>query len=609
MRVSRRSFLQATLVTASAVPFTAGCSDGDEGQQKQPAWFGFYSTDPADTLRVFPQGVASGDPKPDSVILWTRAVPDSGSGDVVVAYQIALDEEFTEVVASGRETTNESTDWTVRIKLVGLNPYTQYYYRFGAERVQSDIGRTKTAPSADQDVNVRFAFASCQDYIGRYYHSWQALLETEDPVDFVVFLGDYIYETNGDSDFQLTGGERQIEIPDGIEIEPGSPPVKAAKTLADYRGLYKQYRSDETLKKVHRLYPFISIWDDHEFANDAWQDHATDFNEAKGDEKSTARREAANQAWFEYQLADVEWNADANFPDDLKIYRTLRYGKHMELVLTDQRSYRSDHAIPEKATGAERPAGAPDTVPTYAEAGKLSKNAAIGSRNFVRKSGFDGIEAYVKPTMLGAEQKQWLLDTVKGSDATWKIWGNETQLLEMLIDLSPFPVPSLFQGIYYFTVDQWDGFRTERMEVLKALEGVKNLVAITGDIHAFYASELQVDFDNPGEPMAVEYVTAGISSSPVQEIAETQVNGLDPDGNFGLKPLIPQFDKVLNDSNKHYKYNKSFAHGVAVMEIDGDKEVRVTFLDIQDVQAKTWDGKVTKTGFRTPSGSNRIETI
>lgn len=614
MNFSRRSFLQAIVVTASAVPYAAGCSSDDDGGG-DTGGLGSFSTDPVDTLRVFPQGVASGDPKPDSVILWTRAVPDAGSGPVVVKYQVATDEAFTKLVADGQMTVDEASDWTVRIKPTGLAAYTQLFYRFVAEKVQSDIGRTKTAPTDDQDVNVRFAFASCQDFIGRYYHSWRALLETEDPVDFVVFLGDYIYETNGDSDFQLTGGKRQIEIPDGIEIEPATPApdakpaVKAAKTLKDYRGLYKQYRSDEFLKKAHQMFPFICIWDDHEFANDGWQDYATDFNETKGAEQSTARREAANQAWFEFMPADVTWDEAASFPNDLKIYRTLRYGKHVELIMTDQRSYRSDHVIPEKAKGADRPPGAPDTVPTYSEAGKSFGNSAIGSRNFVRKDGFDGIEAFVKPTMLGAEQKQWFLDAMKASSASWKIWGNETQLLEMAVDLNPFQVPSLFKGVYYFTVDQWDGFRTERAEILTALKGVKNLVAITGDIHAFYASELQLDYANPGEPVAVEYVTAGISSSPVREIAETQVNGLDPDGSFGLKPIVPQFDQVLLDSNNHYKYNKSFAHGVSVMEVDGDKEVRVTFLDIQDVTTETWDGKVEKTGFRTTSGSNRIEKI
>ena len=141
-------------------------------------------------------------------------------------------------------------------------------------------------------------------------HRWKACL-ADDPVDHVVWLGDDIYATDGDPDFQTIAPDRKITIPDGIEI---APKVKAAKSLEDYRGLYRQYRSDEHLQKVHASYPFITIWDDHEFANDCWQDDATDFNDKKGDEKSTARRENANQAWFEYQPADVSFDANQAFP-------------------------------------------------------------------------------------------------------------------------------------------------------------------------------------------------------------------------------------------------------------------------------------------------------
>ncbi len=605
-RLRRRDFLQAIVVSTAAVPFS-GCSGDDEGDTPSD---GPYSTEPADQARVFPQGVASGDPKPDSVILWTRAVPDAGSGSVKVRYEVATDADFSSLIAKGELVVDETTDFTVRIKPVGLQPYTQYYYRFKAQKVQSVVGQTKTAPSADQDVNVRFAFASCQDFIGRYYHSWQAFLENEAPVDFIVWLGDYIYETNGDPDFQLNSPDRKIEIADGIELVPGDPPVKAASTLADYRSLYKQYRSDAQLQRAHQLFPFICIWDDHEFANDCWQDHATDFNEKKGPEKSTARREAANQAWFEFQPADVEWKDGVSFPDDLVIYRTLRYGKHVELVLTDQRSYRSDHAIPEAAFGSDTPAGAPAGTPTYSEAGKLSANSSIGSRNFVRRPAFDQIEAFVKPTMLGQTQKQWLVDTMKNSTATWKIWGNETQLVQMSIDLTPFNLPVVFQGEYFFTVDQWDGFRTERAEILAALSGVENLVAITGDIHAFYAGELHVDFDNPGaKPVGVEYITAGISSSPAQEITATAVKGLDPNDAYGLSGLVPDFDKILTGTSPHYKYAKSFAHGIAIMDVNGSADIQVTFLEVADVKTKDWDGTFTTTKFKTASGSNLVEKL
>lgn len=607
-RLRRREFLRGLVVVVAAAPLPA-CGSDDEGGE--PAKVGpIYDTDPAKQLQTFPQSIASGDPKPDSVILWTRALPASGTGPVTVKYEIATDKLFGYMVATGDVTADENADHTVRVKVTELSPFKVYYYRFVVDGVSTATGRTKTAPTADQDVAVKFAFASCQDFVGRYYHSWAVLAEEEPNLDFVLFLGDYVYETNGDPDFQQSSSNRKIEIPDGIQLIPTEDPnVKAASTLADYRGLYRQYRSDANLKRAHELYPFIAIWDDHEFANDCWQDHSTDFNDTEGLEQNTPRREAANQAWFEYQPADVPFDANATYPNDITIYRSLRYGKHVELFLTDQRSYRSDHAIPEGALTTDRPPGAPSDVPTYSEAGKLSQFQSIGSRNFVKKPGFDGIEAFVKPTMLGDTQKSWLVGAITGSDASWKIWGNETQLIQMLIDISPFPkVPALFKGVYYFTVDQWDGYRTERTEILEQLANVENLVALTGDIHAFYAAELHVDFDNPGpKPIGVEYVTAGISSSPVQEITAVAVLSLDPSGSFGLADLVPQFDQILTSTSPHYKYANSAAHGVSVIEVDKKKEIRVHFFHIADVKTESWDGTFERVSFRTASGSNVVE--
>jgi alkaline phosphatase D len=607
-RLRRREFLRGLVVVVAAGPLPA-CGSDDEGGGEEKVG-PIYDTDPTKQLQLFPQSIASGDPKPDSVILWTRAVPTGGSGPVSVKYEIATDKRFGYMVATGEVTVDESSDHTVRVKVTELSPFKVYYYRFVVDGVSTVTGRTKTAARPDQDVAVRFAFASCQDFVGRYYHSWAVLAEQEPNLDFVLYLGDYIYETNGDPDFQQSTSNRKIEIPDGIELLPGvDPNVKAASTLADYRGLYRQYRSDANLRRAHELYPFIAIWDDHEFANDCWQDHSTDFNDEQGAEQNTARREAASQAWFEYQPADVPFDANATYPDDIKIYRALRYGKHVELFLTDQRSYRSDHVIPEGAFGSEKPDGAPADLPSYAEAGKLGQYQSLGSRNFVKKPAFDELEAFVNPTMLGAEQKTWLVNAIKGSDASWKIWGNETQLIQMLIDISGFPkVPVLFKGVYYFTVDQWDGYRTERNEILGQLAGVENLVALTGDIHAFYAAELHVDFDNPGpKPIGVEYVTAGISSSPVQEITAVAVLTLDASGDFGLQELVPQFDQILTAASPHYKYANSKAHGVSVIEVDKKKEIRVHFFHVADVKTEAWDGSFERVSFRTASGTNVVE--
>ena len=568
----------AWTVVATLPGTMVACADDEE----------VLSTDPADQERVFPQGLASGDPRADSVIVWTRV---AGPGAVALRYEVALDPAFASIVAQGDASVDAATDHCFRLKLTGLKPYTAYHYRFVAEGVQSIVGRTKTAPAADQDVEVRFAFASCQDFNGRYYHAYRALHE-EAEVDFVLFLGDYVYETEGDPRFQDPSDERFIQIQDGIEIGgSGDTSFKAAKSLEDYRSLYRQYRSDKDLQLAHANYPFVCIWDDHEFADDCWQDHATHFNEKEGSEQDAQRRQDASQAWFEYMPADVVYDAASSFPEDLKIYRQLRYGKHLDLVLSDQRYYRDDHLIPE---GPVDPA-----------VGKLGLNDSLGARQFLLKSGFDMLEASAKPTMLGDTQKAWLVETINTSSATWKVWGNETQLAQMLLDLSSFDkLPEQYRSEFYFTTDQWDGYRSERAEIMAAIATTSNVVALTGDIHAFYACEIQALPDSPADATMVEYTTAGISSTPVQEITKKVVSGSETLTSLGLADLVPQFDQILLDSSSEYTYANSNVNGIAIVELDS-KELRVEFLTVAADDA-AYAGVTARERFVTKSGSNAV---
>lgn len=595
--IRRRDFLRfmAVTVVASSAPLS-GCGDDDDSGGATP----FPDSDPDDVAFVFPQGLASGDPRPDSVVLWTRVEMGSADVDVEVLYQIAEDADFARIVVDGSTTTDASRDYTVKIKPTNLDPFRKYYYRFRALDVSSDVGETKTAPLPDDDVDVRFAFASCQDFSGRYYHAWRALVDEEAPVDFVVHLGDYIYETAGEEQFQTPTEDRAPVIPDGQPATTNPDGAIAAATLADYRALYRQYKADADLKEAHRRYPFVVIWDDHEFSNDCWGDHATYFNELDGNtEEQPERREAANQAWFEFIPADVPFDENASYPDDITIYRTLRYGRHVELFMTDQRFYRADHAVPE---GPPNPATA-----------KVTANSALGARNFALKAGFDEIEAGVAPTMLGATQKQWLIDGMHNSDATWKIWGNEVQLWQMALDLSGFPsLPDIYRGLFYFTLDQWDGYRTERREILEALQGVDNLVAITGDIHAFFAAELHPDFDNPSDtPVGVEYVCAGISSLSVQGITQATVAGNPLLVSLGLLDLVPMTSEILLSTNGDYlRHVDPTANGIAIMDVRGTDAIEVTFLRVSDVTNPSYSEQVIERArFRTGSGTNRIEPL
>lgn len=560
--------------------------------------------------KVFQQGVASGDPKPDRVVLWTRVEPaaigKAEADDIALEYVIARDPALTDIVARGSLSALASADHTVRLVPTGLSSGATFHYRFEVPGgTTTQVGRTKTAPDPTADVPVKFAMAACQDRIGRYWHSWRAFLDEKVDVDFILYLGDYIYESVNDARFQSSTPDRAIKLPNGIDTSPKQDKTRiAASTLADYRTLYKEYRKDDLLREVHRLFPFVLTWDDHEYADDCWQDHSTSFdgrtNPLTGmddDEKNTPRRTAANRSFFEYQPLDVTYKANLTFPFDIEIYRQLSWGKHVDIFMTDQRQYRADHLVPEG--------------PADLSVGKFIDNTSIGSRYFVRKSGFDPREASAKPSLLGAEQKAWLLDAMKKSKATWKVWGNEVQVYEMALNLGLLPgIPAQITYTVYVNTDQWDGFRTERAEILAALRtaNVENLLVCTGDIHSFYAAELHVDFAAPGpKPIGVEYVTAGISSASLQALMEKFVEPTSP-----LRPVIDAWtggaDKALTDTNPHLKYADTNAYGFALVAIDATK-AEVTFVELGDPLQESYGGVVGRKRFVTNVGTNKVTQL
>ncbi|MDI1447697.1 alkaline phosphatase D family protein [Polyangium sp. 6x1] len=350
--LSRRSFLRATVVTVGAA-FVPGCGDDTSNTPS--------NRELVEGKGYFPQSVASGDPRPKSVVVWTRVVDSEKAGwDLDIELEIALDAAFTKPVSAPiKLQALAAYDNCVKARIVG-DPGTTYYYRFVYERdgiyYVSRVGRTKTAPKEDADVPVRFAFVSCQDFVGRYYNTLLALGTEE--LDFVVHLGDYIYETTGDPSFQTPDAARKVVFRDpasAIELGAnGDEKFYAAKSLDNYRDLYRTYRSDLALQAIHEKFPIVPTWDDHEFANDCWGANAT-YLSGRASELDVARRKAANQAWFEYQPVDYvddpdfKYDAAAEYPNDIRIYRDFAFGKHVHLVVTDLRSYRPDHLIPEDA--------------------------------------------------------------------------------------------------------------------------------------------------------------------------------------------------------------------------------------------------------------------
>ncbi|WNG42927.1 metallophosphatase [Archangium minus] len=326
--------------------------------------FGCRDEEVEDGQVYFPQSVASGEPRPNSVVLWTRAVNSSRpEADVELSLQVARDENFEQrvLVLDGLRATSEH-DHTLKVKVTNLEPRTRYYYRFVFEKhgkqLSSRTGRTRTAPAPDAEAPVRFVVANCQDFRGRYYNTWQRLLQLDEDLDFVLFVGDYVYE----ADSSLVPSEdpaRNVSFTDpGSALRRdlgGGRTELVAQSVSNYRDLYRTYRSDPFLQQVHERYPFIIVWDDHEFSDDCWDAHAT-YTQGRTDEFQPERRRNAELAFFEYQPLDttdappgaIEADREPRYPDT-RIWRDFVFGLHLRLFVTDYRTHRPDHLIPEDA--------------------------------------------------------------------------------------------------------------------------------------------------------------------------------------------------------------------------------------------------------------------
>jgi alkaline phosphatase D len=576
MTFSRRQFLRATVAVAgvAAVGALPSCRGVDDDA----------------ILEHFPLGVASGDPSPTHILLWTYV---EAEGEVEVGWELATDTGFSNVISSGEVSATAETAHTVRVRVTGLQADTVYYYRFAVGRIPSHEGRTRTAPKPDADVPVRFAWASCQDYPGRWYHCWRALLE-EDDVDFVLFTGDYIYETIADARYQDPVAKRSLTLPDGFSLD-GDPQNLAAETLADYRALYRQIRSDPDLREVHRRYPFVIVWDDHEFANDCWQDHSVDFNEADGPERRTERREAATRAWFEFLPVDVERDDSKGFPNDIVVYRAFRWGRNLELFLLDVRYYRDDHLIPEG--------------PIDVAVGKIMENSPLGSRTFVIKDAFDPREAAAQPSMLGDAQMSWVIEAMNATDATWKGLVSPLPMAQLALDFTELDIVATFQRLFYFKTDIWDGFRSERRDLLEALADLPGLVVLSGDLHGSYAADVHLDYDDPTDPViAPEFTVSSISSATVMDQLSRIIAGEELLAAMGFGELVPLFDDILKATNAHVRYANSNAFGIAIAELDSD-ELRVEMLEIDEIHQPIYPGISRRIAFRVGFGKRSMELL
>jgi alkaline phosphatase D len=395
-------------------------------------------------LAPFYHGVASGDPLSDRVILWTRIT--SQNAIETVNWEIATDTTFTTIINSGSTTTDASKDYTVKVDATGLQPNTWYYYRFSNNGKYSIIGRTRTSPVSGV-TNLRFAVVACSNYQSGYFNAYRDIVNKND-VDAVIHLGDYYYEY-GPDDFDP-----------GIDSSRLQEPYKEVTTLEDYRLRHSFYKLDPDLRAIHQQYPFITVWDDHESANDSWsggaQNH-TDSVEGYWND----RKEFSRQSYFEWMpIRDVHSSVDT-------IHRVIPMGNLVDLIMIDSR-----------LEGRQQQLG--------------TSGAAVTDTN---------------RTMLGQQQLDWFKQQLSNSTAKWKLIGNQVMI-------SPLKVAGIAVN-----QDQWDGYPAERTKILSHIKNnnINNVVVLTGDIHTSWANDLPVD---PGSynsgtgagSVAVEYVCTSITS-------------------------------------------------------------------------------------------------
>jgi alkaline phosphatase D len=522
----------------------------------------------------FPQGVASGDPQPDGVVIWTRGEDKNALGQgMTLRAQMSRTPDFATLLVNEKLTVGPDSDNCLRLFVHGLEPDTEYFYRFMAGPVVSRTGRTRTAPAPEADKDVRFAFASCQSYEQAFYGAWARMLADDakrppaEQIQFVLFLGDFIYEVRGDRWDQdmrspkwlkdAAGKLREIPpFPNGSAPWPSTnwninPGATNAVTLADYRHLYKLYLSDPHLQNARARWPFVSTWDDHEFTNDAWQSHDT-YLDGPGKPAQT-RKVVANKAWFEYipaaltdaaapkgvtnpafdfrgvSVSDSPFQNAGFGPDEaidpnpdnltalnsMRIYRSLRWGKRLEVFLTDNRTFKSPPPETPKDKDGKRPPLPPADWVKILDAGRT----ANGGKPPATMPGSDtpNPRAALPPgSVLGKEQKDWFKAALKASDATWKVWANSFPALPIRLDLDNVPFAGMAKSC--LGVDGWNGYPGERKELLEFLRDnrITNVVACAGDHHAHFAGRLIPDLDDPaGKAVALEFATAGISSEPL----------------------------------------------------------------------------------------------
>lgn len=397
--------------------------------------------------KPFYHGVASGDPMTDRVIIWTRVTPSDSVPTVDVAWEVSSQDSFQSVLKAGKVTTSPEFDYTVKVDVDSLDPDTRYYYRFKALESTSPIGKTRTLPTGDVDT-LRFAVVSCSNWQHGYFNAYDRIAEKD--FDVVLHLGDYIYEYG---------------VGNAKNVDRRHLPKHEIITLSDYRTRYSQYHLDPGLRKMRQNLPLITIWDDHEVANNTFMAGAQNHQPEEGD--FSTRKAAARKAYYEW----------IPIREGSKHFRTFSFGNLAEVIMLDERQ-----------EGKSAPASGVDD-PTY--------------KNDDR-------------TMLGQEQFAWFQNKLNSSKATWKVIGNQVLFSDLDRSAATPKSPR--------NMDSWDGYPAEKQKIADNIRKnkLRNIVFLTGDTHSSWAFEVIADPlktlpTKTNRPIAVEFATPSVSSSNSNE--------------------------------------------------------------------------------------------
>jgi alkaline phosphatase D len=445
--VTRRQVLTGAAGVAGAAAIPTAFSDSALAHPSSP----------------FGLGVASGDPLPEGVILWTRLM-NPGGRPVEVRWEVAHDERFRRLVRSGRAHARTELAHSVHVDARGLEPGREYFYRFRALGETSPVGRTKTAPALRQDPSrLRFGIVNCQDFQNGYWPSYWGLADED--LDVVLHLGDYIYEYDPSSRF----ADRRHSTPQTLGLDQ-------LVTLDDYRNRHAQYKGDPALQAAHAAFPWIVTWDDHETENNYANliDEIDDTGAKKQTPAEFARqRAAAYQAYYEHMPIRANLHPGRA---DLRIFRRFDYGRLARFNVLDTRQYRTD-----------QPGGFPGDFGL----------AVAGTTN-------------TTGTLTGEDQERWLARGLDHSPARWNVIAQQVMMSRIKFPNPTGGVPPIIANL-----DQWDGYAPQRTRLLQHLADaqVANPVVLAGDIHSSWFSELRTDFDRPElAPVAVEFTATSVSS-------------------------------------------------------------------------------------------------